>query len=122
MATTLGGVTLSDHLILLGIESAPGVAWSARRTLGGRQVVQVGPRLVGGRELILQSENHLTRANLLAVKALEVAGVPVALVHPRGTFSVLITAIDVEADFDFVNPDATGAAPWYSGTISLIEV
>jgi hypothetical protein len=122
MTTSLGTRTLSDHLILQGIEAAPGVAYSARRTLGGRMVTQLGPTLSAGRELALQSENHLTYADVAAIKAIEALGQPVTLVHPRATLTVLIIGVDVIADTDFVNPAASGAAPWYSGTINLLEV
>jgi hypothetical protein len=44
------------------------------------------------------------------------------LVHPRAALSVLIVGVDVVADTEFVNPAASGADPWYSGTINLIEV
>jgi hypothetical protein len=122
MTVSLGSRTLSDHLILQGIESAPGVAYSARRTLGGLMVVQLGPTLPAGREIALQSENHLSHADVAAIKALEALGQPVQLVHPRATLSVLITGVDVVADTEFVNPAASGADPWYSGTINLLEV
>jgi ABC-type transporter Mla maintaining outer membrane lipid asymmetry ATPase subunit MlaF len=46
----------------------------------------------------------------------------VTLTHPRGTFSVLILAVELEPDLLFVDPSASGADPWYSGTITLQEV
>lgn len=122
MTVSLGSVILSDHLILQGTEAAPGVSFSARRTLGGMMVVQLGPSLPSGRELALQSENHLSHADVAAVKALEALGQPVVLVHPRATVSVLIVGVDVAADTEFVDPAAGGADPWYSGTINLLEV
>jgi len=121
MTVSLGSVVLSDHLILQGIEAAPAVAYSSRRTLGGRMVLQLGPTLPAGRELALQSEGHLTYANVAAIKALQAIGQPVALVHPRASLTVLITGVEVEADQDYVNPAAAGADPWYSGTINLLE-
>lgn len=122
MTVSLGSVILSDHLVLQGIEAAPGVASSARRTLGGRMVVQIGPTLSGGRDLALQSENHLSYADVAAVKGLEALGQPVVLIHSRLTASVLIVGVDVAADTEFVNPAEAGADPWYSGTINLREV
>lgn len=119
--TTLGGYTLSDHLLLLGLDEAPAQTISQSRTLGGRLVLTMLP-LESGRELSLQSENHITNADLIAIRALYDAGQIVALVHPRLSAEVIITGIDLTPDQDFVNPSATGAAPWYSGTISLIEV
>ena len=121
MTISLGGHTLSDHLLLLGLDEAPAQTISQARTLGGRLVLTMLP-LESGRELSLQSENHITTADLAAVRALYDAGQIVALVHPRLTAEVIITGIDLAPHFDFVNPAATGAAPWYSGTISMIEV
>jgi len=122
MTITLGGTTLSDHLVLEGIEDAPAVAFSSRRTLGGRAVMQIGPTLTGGRELSLQSDNHITNAMVAAVKALQLLGQTVTLVHPRLTTTVLITEIQLEQDQPMVNPGASGANVWYSGTINMIEV
>ena len=101
MSVTLGGVTLSDDLVLLGLETGGRVASSLRYTLGGVAVVQAVP-LSGGRELVLQSENHLSLAEVQAVRDIEALAEPVTLVHHRGTFSVLNTGI--------------------SGTITMIEV
>ena len=122
MTITLGAVTLPADMVLLGIEAAPGVAYSMRRTLGGRAVVQIGPTISGGRVLQLQSENHLNHTKVTAIKALEATGQAVTLSHPRGTFSVLIIAVELEPDQLFVDPSAVGADPWYSGTITLQEV
>jgi hypothetical protein len=122
MSTSLGSRTLSDHLLLQGIEGAPGVAHSARRTLGGRTVVQIGPTLSGGRLLQLQSDGHLKQADVDAIKAIEAAGQVVTLIHPRATLSVLVVAVELEPDQQLVNPSASGADPWYSGTITLQEV
>lgn len=121
MTVTLGALTLSSHLVLEGIEAAPGRAMSMQRTLGGRQVVQIGPPLDGGRVLALQSEGHLTLANVTAVKALEKAGTAVTLTHPRGTFSVIVTGVEVEPDELIVNAESS-TTQWWSGTISMIEV
>mgnify|MGYP000907484342 FL=1 len=122
MTITLGALTLPDNLVLLGIESAPAVSYSVRRTIGGRAVVQVGPPTPGGRTLQLQSEGHLGHANVAAIKAIEVAGQVVPLSHPRGTFSVLVVAVELEPDQQFVDPTESGADPWYTGTITLQEV
>lgn len=116
--TTLGGVTLSEHLVLSGLEPAPGVVHSQRRTLLGESVVQVAP-VQGGRRLSLSGENHFTLAQIQAVKALESAGQAVTLVHDRGTFTVLIVGTPVEPAVDYADP---AADDWYSGEILLIEV
>lgn len=122
MTTSLGSRTLSDHLVLEGIDAAPGLAYSTRRTLGGRSITQIGPTLASGRVLALQSEGHIKYADLVAIKAMEAAGQPVTLNHPRAVLSVLITSVDLTPDQNFVNPAASGADPWYSGVINLLEV
>lgn len=122
MTVSLGGVSLSDDLVLEGIETARRVTYSSRRTLAGRHVLQVGPPLSGGRTISLQSENHITHAKLLAIKAVEAAGAVVTLVHHRGTFSVLIVSIEMEPDSPLANPADDSTVPWYSGTITMLEV
>jgi len=116
--TTLGSVTLSDHLILSGLETAPDIVVNQRRTVGGESVVQTAP-VSGGRSLTLAGENHYTLQQIQDVKALAAIGSPVTLVHDRGTFTVLISDLDVEPTIKFANP---AAADWYSGEIFLIEV
>ena len=119
MSVFLGDLELSDHLILKGLESAPGVAYSARRTLGGRMVVQVGATLSSGRTLALVSENHFTLAQILAIKNIESAGLPVTLVHHRGTFTVMVVEVTDNPTINYSDPEPDD---WYSGTINMIEV
>ena len=116
--TTLGSVTLSDDLILEGLETAPPIAHSQRRTLTGESVVQAAP-VSGGRKLALAGDNHFTLADIEAVQALAGAGQPVTLTHHRGTFTVLIVSIEVEPAFNHADPQP---GDWYSGRINLIEV
>jgi hypothetical protein len=120
MAVTLGGVTLSDHLVIQGIETAPARAFGGQRLMGGAMHTDVGPALTGGRVLSLQSEFHLTQTDVDAIKELEAAGNAVSLVHPRGTFTVYITGVDVEPDEWLVDPDDADIL-WYSGIINLLE-
>lgn len=115
---TLGGISLSDHLILGGIETAPDLAYSQRRLIGGASYVQTDA-IIGGRELTLSGENHFTLAEITAVKALAAAMQPVTLVHHRGTFTVLIVAVEATPTFAHADPDDDS---WYSGSINMIEV
>jgi len=114
---TLGGVTLSDHLVLDGLETAPLVSHSQRRTLTGESVVQAAP-MVGGRALSLLADGHLTLDQIQAVRAL--AGQVVTLTHGRGTFTVLVIGMDIE-QFFFDNVDPVGNSR-YSGRINMIEI
>jgi hypothetical protein len=116
--TTLGGLALSADLVLNGLENAPDLAFSQRRTLAGVSVVQSAP-VLSGRVLTLESDGHLTLAQVQAIKALAAAGQEVALVHSRGSFTVLIVGVSVEPVFESSDPEAT---LWHSGEITLIEV
>ncbi len=114
----LGPVTLSDHLILSGLESASPIAVSARRTLGGRSVVQ-SLATPAGRLFTLQGENHFSLQDLQDVQDLAAINQAVSLVHARGTFTVLITAVDPEPAWSLADPESTSL---YSATITLQEV
>ena len=116
--TMLGTVELSDHLVLSGLETAPDIAVSQRRTISGESVIQTAP-VAGGRKLTLSGENSFTLAQIEAVKALAAMGQPVSLVHHRGTFTVLVAGTDVEPVEDHADP---GPDDWYSGDITMIEV
>ena len=118
MAVTLGTVTLSDHLTLTGLETSPDVAVNQRRTLTGRSVLQLLPT-PGGRTLVLEGTHHWTYAQIAAIKALAALGAPVALIHHRGTFTVVIVAVEVEPSIEYANPSGSD---WLSGTVTLIEV
>jgi len=118
MTVSLGGISLSDHLVLDGIETAKHVAMSARRTLGGRMVIQVGATLTGGRELTLSGKNHFTLNQINAIKELEKLGQSVQLIHPRGTFVVFVTETPVTPTVSYVDPEGND---WYSGSIILQE-
>lgn len=119
MTVSLGGIVLSDHLILDGLESAPVVASSVRRTLGMRPVVRtLAGSTVGGRELTLSGENHFTLAEVAALRGVAAAGQPVTLVHHRGTFVVTIIRIESEATIRYADPTVDD---WYSAVIYLQE-
>lgn len=118
--TVLGGVTLSDHLVLDGLETAPGVVVNQQRTLTGVSVVQVGV-LHGGRSLVLRGDKHFSLAQIQAVKAVEVTAQAVTLSHHRGTFNVLITGTPVAPEQIRSNPEEDPGI-MYSGEITMIEV
>jgi len=120
MTITLGGISLGvaygDELVLRGLD-APAIALSSQRSEGGTLHILTAP-LVGGRALEL--EGFITYAQRTAIEALIAAAAAVTLVHPRGTFSVLITATAFEdALTEYTNPRTT---EWLTGTISMLEV
>ena len=118
MTVSLGGIALSDELILDGIETATEVVITQRRTLAGVSNLTADPA-PGGRQLQLQGDNHWDLAQVDAIRALRALMQPVQLVHHRGTFDVLIGAIDVDPSISYSNPDDT---TWYTGTVTMIEV
>ena len=117
MTITLGGITLSDHLVLSGLETAKDIVVNQRRSLTGESIIQSGP-VSGGRTLTLSGDKHWTLAQIQAVKALAALGQTVTLVHDRGTFTVLIVTTPVEPVIEYVDPAATD---YYSGDITMIE-
>lgn len=118
MTVSLGGVALSDHLVLDGLEAAPLVGYSVDITLGGQAVVQTDEMDAAvGLELQLRGENHFTLAQLQAVRALR--GQTVSLVHHRGTMDVVVLNTEIEPTIDYADPAGTD---WYSGVITMITV
>ncbi|MBV5328493.1 MAG: hypothetical protein JZU65_12810 [Chlorobium sp.] len=116
MTVSLGGIALSEHLALSGLESAA-VTVNQRRTLTGVSVLQSASS-PGGRTLILTGDIHFTFAQVTALRDLSAMAQPVVLIHHRGTFTVLITAIEAETIIDYADPHPED---WYSCTITLIE-
>jgi len=119
MTVSLGGIALSDDLTL-SIASA-GVGISQRRLIGGASVVQTDGSS-GGRTLILNSAMHLLHSAMEQSKAMQATGLPVTLVHHRGTFAVvIIDTSDLTPDQDYADPENDATAT-VSGNITLIEV
>ena len=118
MTVSLGGITLSDELVLHGLESAQMIATSVTHTLGGSAVVQYDPMdQETGLTLTLESKLHLSLADIQAVRAL--VGQEVALVHHRGTYQVVVVNTPDEPAVAFRDP---AAEDFYSGEITMITV
>lgn len=109
---TLGGITLPDDLVLRGLR-APSVAIDQQRTKAGALVALVN-RLSGGRSLELHGA--FLPAHLDALRAIE--GNEVTLVHPRGTFAVMITGQQSEPWSEHVDE---AADDFEFGSIFLLE-
>lgn len=118
MTVTLGGLVLSDELILSGLETAKNVVVSQRRSLAGRSITRIDPA-PGGRTLTLSGENHFTLGQITAIKELAATCQAVTLVHHRGTYHVKIIDTPVVPAIDYANPSDD---EWYSGEITMIEV
>ncbi len=118
MTVTLGGVVLSDHLVLEGLESGPIIAHSMHYTLGGSAVVQSDDNDdTVGRPLRLTGKNHFTLQQIQDVRMLR--GQTVSLIHHRGTFDVIIIDTPVDPTINYADPIADD---WYSGEITMITV
>lgn len=117
MTVSLGGIALSDELVLdIGPAAA---AVSMRRLIGGAACVQTNPAS-GGRTLTLSGEHHWTLGQVGQIRNAQALGMPVTLVHHRGTFSVVIVdTADLTPSIPYANPQD---ADWYSGSITMIEV
>lgn len=115
---SLSGIELSDDLQLKGLEDSPGIAYTQKRTILGNLVIHTSTN-IGGRSLSLQGTNDYTQEQIDQIKELEQAGSVVELIHPRGTFNVLITNVAVTQATE--NPEPS-SEEWYSGEISMIEV
>lgn len=112
---TLGGLQLSDNLLLKGLRGEP-VAVDMQRSDEGVALVLVAP-IEGGRLLTL--DGYFTAAQVDSLMDMARLRKPVTLVHPRGTISVLITGSSLEDWIEYVEPDPDD---YEVGTINLIEV
>lgn len=117
MTVTLGGIVLSDQLVL--IVGQPEIGYSSRRLIGGANVVQVDG-CDGGRVLTLEGVNHWTYGQSEQIRALQAAGLELTLVHHIGTFQVIVTdTSELTPTRKFRNPIAETL---YTGSITMIEV
>lgn len=118
MTVSLGGITLSDHLVLTGLDSGPLVTYSITPTLGGSAVIQSDANDdAGGIKLTLVADNSLTLAQVQAIRGLR--GQTVELVHHRGTFDVIVIDTPVTPAINYADPVDDD---WYSGEITMITV
>ena len=118
MTVTLGGIALSDHLILTGLDSGPLVTYSITPTLGGNAIIQSDANdPTGGIKLTLVSDNSLTLAQVQAIRGLR--GQTVELVHYRGTFNVIVLDTPVTPVINYADPVDDD---WFSGEITMITV
>lgn len=116
MITTLGPISLGDNMHLRGLP-APRVAVDMQRSDAGVAQILVAPIEEGGE--LLDLEGHITLETEAEVMALSAAGVPVELVHPLGTLSVLVLGVTMENWIDYVDPLPSD---WRVGTINLMRV
>lgn len=117
MTVVLGGINLSDELVLT--IGQPEIGVSSRRLIGGANIVQVDG-VSGGREMTLEGANHWTYGQAEQIRALQAAAQPITLSHHLGTFQVIITdTADLVPTRKFKNPVSSTL---YTGSITLLEV
>ncbi|MCB2217994.1 MAG: hypothetical protein KQH59_18180 [Desulfobulbaceae bacterium] len=97
---SLGGIALCDNLVLRGLRAAR-VVIDKQPTKGGK-LIALANHLSGGRSLELYG--HYTTAQADALQAIE--GTDVPLVHPRGTFTVMIEGNDLVPLWDHLTTAA----------------
>jgi hypothetical protein len=117
MTVALGGIALSDELVLdIG---QPEIGFSSRRLIGGANVVQVDG-VSGGRTMTLEGINHWTFSQSEQIRSLQAGGQAVTLEHHRGMYQVvIIDTSDLVPTRKYKNPVAD---TMYTGSITLIEV
>jgi len=126
MTVQIGSIVLDENLQLYGIETAKDIAVEQIGVMDGSSVFQT-MSFGGGRSLSLTAAIYgdasvgvFLRSQLMAIKQLSAAGMPVPLIHHLGTFSVLILSTeDVIPVIDYADPRDDD---WYVGSIQMIEV
>lgn len=115
----IGGVVLSDHLLLPGIKNIPLRAASIRTTLGGR-VVHQSIAMSSGQELVLTDPGDgiglFTGAQLDAINMYRGSASTVDFIHHLGAWRVIVEAVDVEQADGLADPTANDT---YYGTITM---
>lgn len=126
MTVKLGNIVLDEDLRLDGLESAVDISVSQSVAFDGTVDILTMPAPVKRQLSLVASAGSggpvgiFTLAQLQSIKAVAAVGMPVTLIHHRGTFSVLIIAVsDPEYVFDHANPTL---GDWYTATINMIEV
>lgn len=113
--SSVGGIDLGAHMVIVGLD-ADRVAITIERSDEGVAQILIA-NIEGGEQLGLKGYiTFETESELLDLSA---AGVPVELIHPRRTGSVLIEGVTMEDWFEYANPDPED---FRVGTIRLIGV
>lgn len=126
MTVQVGNIVLDDSLQLYGIETAKDIAVEQIGVMDGSSVFQT-MQISGGRSLSLvasmegdASVGFFLRSQLMDIKQLSASGMPVALTHHLGTFSVLI--LSTEDVIPVIVYADSGEDDRFVGSIQMIEV
>lgn len=119
MTVTIGGITLSNDLALRGLDDLKPIAQNFLPTLAGGTVVQQ-MAITSGHSLSLVADDRggfITYGESVSIRALQAAGNPIVLVHPRGTYEVMVEQVNWEPLVDFVDKENSDQG---LGSIELI--
>lgn len=126
MTVQVGTVTLHDSLWWENEYATPSVALSARRTIGGKLVVQTG-NTSGGREITLSTVGphganvaYFTRAQIEGLRDIESAGTSVSLTYNSTSTTVYIKPGGIQVE-PLGAKKTYVAADYYVGKLELLE-
>jgi len=125
MTIPLGSLALDNNVQLRGGDAISKVILNITKAIMGKTIITYSPAPAGHQlELVAidkgtHFEGFFLKSQIDAMKELRDTVQTVALAHYRGSYNVIITAVDVEPLGDIVNPDDD----WlYFGTIQLLTV
>ena len=117
MTVSLGGIPLSDELVLT--EGQPEIGYSVRPLIGGADWVQIDAAN-GGRDMVLEGVNHWNYGQRAQIRALQAQGLKVELIHHLGTYQVyILDTEDLQLTRKVKNPIGESLC---TGSITLREV
>lgn len=125
MIITLGALSLNSNLFLDGVDSMRLTTVSISRTILGKTIIQYGPAPAGHELQLISSRNSnrlrgfFLQSEIDAMKVMETTVEQVTLVHPRGTWQVIVNGINVEPVFK-VNDHPANCR--LTGSIQLLTV
>ncbi len=125
MTVQLGNIVLDDNLALKGIEDAPDIAVQQLTAFDGTVDILTMPAATSRQlALVATLDGSMLLGNFLlsqitSIKAIIAAGLPVVLIHHRGTFNVYVLSV---TEFLLVDKDVNpNADDWCVATINMVE-
>lgn len=121
---SIGGIVLSDHLLMPGIKNQVTRAGSTRYTMGaaGGRAVYISVPILNGQVLELVDPSEMgafTGTQVDAINEFRATADEVTFVHHLGSWQVVVVGVEVTQADGYANPSANDL---YTGTISLMIV